>query len=108
MQLDITHQADRSRYEVDADGVSAGFLAYRQVEDARCLTHIEVDDAFSGRGLATKLVEFALSDARTHQIQVLPACPFVRGYLLKHREHMGLVPAAARPRYGLAAEPTAG
>lgn len=108
MRLDVRHDENRSRYEIDADGQPAGFLAYRPVDDRRCLTHIEVDDIYSGHGVATTLVEFALLDAKEHGVQVLPGCPFVRGYIVKHREYLALVPLDARARYGLGADNDAG
>jgi predicted GNAT family acetyltransferase len=84
---------ERERYEVLVDGELAGFATYRARPDQIAFKHTEIDDRFEGQGLASKLIAFALEDARERGLAVLPFCPFVRAYIQRHREYADLVPA---------------
>ena len=55
------------------------------------LTHTEVPDAISRRGIGSRLVRAALDDARAHQLRVVPRCPFVDAYIDRHPEYRALV-----------------
>jgi uncharacterized protein len=63
--------------------------------------HTEIDPRFEGHGLASQLIRTALEDAKDRELQVLPFCPFVNGYIDRHREYVELVPDAFRARFGL-------
>ena len=100
--ISIADNADEQRYEVLVDGEIAGFAQYRLRPGLIAFTHTEVDDSFEGHGLGGKLVAFALDDARERGLAVLPFCPFVNGYIERHREYVDLVPEANREQFGLA------
>ena len=97
----VQDRPERHRYEITADGEVAGFAAYALRGTELTLSHTEVDPAYEGKGLGSVLVRHVLDDARERGLAVLPACPFVRSYLQRHAEYVDLVPAGARPRYGL-------
>lgn len=46
--------------------------------------HTEIDDAFAGQGLASGLVEEALTDVRASGKRIVPVCPYVAKFLKKH------------------------
>ncbi|WP_435973079.1 GNAT family N-acetyltransferase [Streptomyces sp. Qhu_M48] len=77
---------DRHRYEILVDGRRAGLTAYRDREDRRVFFHTEIDDAYAGRGLASVLVEQALTDVRASGMRIVPICPYVAKFLTKHGE----------------------
>jgi predicted GNAT family acetyltransferase len=97
----VSDARERERYEIRVDGELAGFATYRARPDQIAFKHTEVDDRFEGRGLASKLIAFALDDARERGLAVLPFCPFVKGYIQRHREYAELVPAARRGEFEL-------
>jgi predicted GNAT family acetyltransferase len=97
----IADKAAAERYEIHVGGELAGFVDYHAAPGQIALVHTEVDDRFEGQGLAGKLTVFALDDARRRNLAVLPFCPFVRGYIQRHREYEDLVPAARRAEFGL-------
>lgn len=101
--MDIAMRADptQERYEITADGALAGFAGYRARPGLIAFVHTEIDPTFAHRGLASKLIGFALDDAQTRELAVLPFCPFVDAYIKEHREYVALVPAAQRPKFGL-------
>ncbi|MDO5677245.1 MAG: GNAT family N-acetyltransferase [Propionibacteriaceae bacterium] len=87
----VTHNPDEKRYEVHADGTLAGFAEYMLSDGLITFTHTEIDPAFEGRGLGSKLVRGALDDVReVGERKVLPLCPFVKAYMIKHPEYQDL------------------
>ncbi|MFI1992171.1 NAD(+)/NADH kinase [Actinoplanes sp. NPDC020271] len=82
----VVDSFERNRYEVLVGGEVAGVLHYRRGPDQVELLHTEVDQAFSGRGLAGRLAAAALADARSRAAHVVATCPFVAGYLERHPE----------------------
>ncbi|MGW6420073.1 GNAT family N-acetyltransferase [Streptomyces sp. NPDC055055] len=77
---------ERHRYEILVDDRRAGLTAYRDRDDRRVFFHTEIDDAYAGRGLASVLVEQALSDVRASGLRIVPVCPYVAKFLKKHEE----------------------
>jgi len=92
---------ERERYEIRLDGELAGFATYKARPDQIAFKHTEVDDRFEGRGLAGRLIAFALDDARERGLAVLPFCPFVKAYIQRHREYVDLVPEDRRGEFEL-------
>jgi predicted GNAT family acetyltransferase len=76
----------KNRYEILVDGKRAGLTAYRDRGDQRVFYHTEVDDAFAGQGLASVLVQEALTDVRAAGKRIVPVCPYVAKFLKKHDE----------------------
>ncbi len=94
------HPAER-RYVIEVDGEPAGLLLYRRGDGQITFTHAEIDPGHEGQGLGSKLSAFALDDARSRGLSVLPRCPFVQSYLQRHAEYVDLVPEAERAGFGL-------
>ncbi|GAA0460818.1 GNAT family N-acetyltransferase [Streptomyces olivaceiscleroticus] len=80
----------RHRYEILVDGRSAGFTAYRDRDDRRVFFHTEIGDAFAGQGLASLLVQQALTDVRASRKRIVPVCPYVAKFLTRHEEFADL------------------
>jgi uncharacterized protein len=99
--IQVGDSPERGRYEIQVEGELAGFAQYKAKPGQIALTHTEIDDRFEGRGLGGRLVSFALGDARERGLAVLPFCPFVRGYIERHREYVDLVPADRRVEFDL-------
>lgn len=78
-------------YVIESDGQRAGKAEYRTIDGRRVFTHTEVDDQFSGLGLATKLVRYALEDMRQRDVHVVPLCPFFAAYIRRHPDYEDLV-----------------
>ena len=98
----ITDNADLHRYEIHVDGELAGFAEYKLHGDHVTFTHTEVDDAFEGQGLGSKLARGALDGASAAGLAVHPACPFIARYIKRHpKPYLDLVPEDLRSKYGL-------
>ncbi|MGK5678249.1 NAD(+)/NADH kinase [Actinoplanes sp. URMC 104] len=87
----VVDNFERRRYELLLGGEVAGVLHYRRHGDRIELLHTEVEQSFSGRGLAGRLASAALEDARARATPVVPSCPFVLGYLDRHPEFADLL-----------------
>ncbi len=101
MEVRVADNPEQSRFEVFADDQLAGAAYYRMEGDDVAFTHTEVDDAYEGHGLGSKLAAAALDEARDRGAGVLPYCPFIRGYIERHPEYLDLVPESERRRFGL-------
>lgn len=66
------------------------------MKGALLFTHTEVLPAHEGKGLGSRLIAFALSEARRRGLQAIPACPFVAAYIRKHPEYLDLVAESSR------------
>lgn len=70
-----------------ADGTLAGRADFVDPPDAdgeRIFFHTEVDQEFSGRGLAGLLVREALADSVRRNLTVVPVCPLFAAHLESH------------------------
>ena len=98
----VTDVSDRRRFEIAVGGAVLGFAEYRRRPGVISFTHTEIDPACTGGGLGTLLVKAALDTARAEGLTVLPYCPFVQGFIDRHREYLDLVPVERRPKFALA------
>ena len=60
----IEHVPDIHHYELRDNGDLIGHINYRDDGNRRVFLHTEVDKEYSGEGLATRLMRFALDDVR--------------------------------------------
>jgi predicted GNAT family acetyltransferase len=92
------------RFEIQVDGVLAGFADYHRHRGLIELTHTEIEPGHEGQGLAGQLIRAALDTAREEGLDVLPRCEYVRGYIERNPEYLDLVPSARRADFDLAAD----
>jgi uncharacterized protein len=97
----VTDVSDLKRFEIAVDGAVLGFAEYRRQPGIISFIHTEIDPARNGEGLGTLLVKTALDTARAEGLAVLPYCPFVQGFIDRHREYLDLVPAERRAKFAL-------
>ena len=106
MATEVVENPAAHRFEILADGKVAGFSEYHDRNGVRAFIHTEVDPAYEGHGLASRLVRFELDDARSRGMPVLPYCPFVREFIDRHRDdYLDLVPSDERSHFDLGDEP---
>jgi predicted GNAT family acetyltransferase len=84
--IDVVDNDELRRFEITVDGKVAGFAAYRTEPGAVVFTHTEIDPAFEGQGLGSKLAAAALKDVRDRGLEIVPLCPFIAAYLKRHPE----------------------
>src|SRR5690242_18171595 len=96
---------ERSRFEVRVGDELAGFAECRRRPGLIAFIHTLIDPRFEGGGLASRMVRFALAQARSEGLVVLPFCPFVRAFIADHpADYLDLVPAEMRSTFDLPAD----
>ncbi len=90
----VVRNEDAERYELILDGVEtheagtdnavAGFAAFQESDTHIAFTHTELEEAYRGQGLASRLAETALADAVARGKVIIPLCPYMARYLERH------------------------
>lgn len=84
------HARDRvthGDYIASVDGSEgAGKLSWTQRGDARDAEHTHVASDMRGRGIAAKLVEALISDAKQQGFKIIPTCSYVERQFDRHPE----------------------
>ena len=88
--VSVSDNPHAHRYEASIDGEVVGYITYHSQPQLVTLLHTEVEPAFEGHGVGSRLVAEALDDIRRRDLWVLPICPFVRSYLARHAEYADL------------------
>ncbi|CAL9589404.1 hypothetical protein SUDANB121_05224 [Nocardiopsis dassonvillei] len=96
MATEVADVPENKRYEIRVDGEVAGFAEYILTEGLITFTHTEIDPAHEGRGLGGTLVRGALDHVRGRGLDVLPLCPFVKGWIQRHPDYTDLVYGAGK------------
>ncbi|WP_263730415.1 GNAT family N-acetyltransferase [Cellulomonas sp. SG140] len=89
--IDVRDAATEQRYEARQGATVVGVLLYELDGDVVTFTHTEVDPQAEGMGVGSALARRALDDARASGRRVVPACPFVKAWIGRHREYADLV-----------------
>lgn len=88
----IADRPEGQRYELTLDGRPAAHVAYRMDGAGTIdLVHTEVQPEHEGKGLASRVARFALEDARSRGLKVIPTCSYIDGWVKKHPEYAALV-----------------
>jgi len=83
------------RYEAAVNGRMA-LITYTREENRITFLHTLVPPSLEGHGLAGRMARFALDDARSQHLEVIPRCPYVAAYIRRHSEYLDLVPTEGR------------
>ena len=89
--VEVSDVPDEHRYVVTVDGARAGFMDYKIRGDVFVAIHTEIDPAFGGQGLGSRLVSSVLDEVRASGRRLSPLCPFVQRFLEGHPEYADLV-----------------
>ncbi len=93
LTIELTEAEDRGRYEAHVEGSNAtAELTYRYLADDLIVAeHTLVPEAFRGRGIAARLVQQLVTDARDRGLKILPQCSYVRSAFERHPEWRDLL-----------------
>jgi uncharacterized protein len=89
MELVITHNIDKHRFETIIEGHIA-FVEYNLFNNGINYTHTEVPKELEGKGIGKALAKFVLDYARENHLRVMPLCPFIKGYIDRNMEYADL------------------
>ena len=66
-------------FYVGQDGAILAEMVYTMPSpDKMIIEHTEVDDSLGGKGIGKQLVHTSVEYARTHNIKIIPLCPFAK------------------------------
>ena len=103
-EITVADATERGQFEIAVDGQPAGFAVYQRLGTVIAFTHTQIDDSFEGQGLGGRLDLLRAGQRPEAGCDVLPYCPFVRGYIERHPQYLDLVPARRRAEFDLPAE----
>lgn len=89
--VEVVDNEAESRFEITVGGQLAGISEYKLESGVITFLHTEVDDAFEGLGVGSRMVQSALDTARERGLGVRPRCPFVAGWIDAHPDYADLV-----------------
>lgn len=89
----VTNNSAAGQFEIRSEQ-GQSVLRYAHRGDALDLVHTEVPEPLQGRGYGDLLVDAAFEYARHEKVRIIPTCPFVKHYVVKHPELASLVAAA--------------
>ena len=84
------------RFEAIVDGKVAAYSEYNVLKTGLLFTHTEVLPQHEGQGLGSQLAKFALDEVRARNVQAVPVCQFIAGYIREHSEYQDLVSPESR------------
>ncbi|MFT3791797.1 MAG: GNAT family N-acetyltransferase [Rudaea sp.] len=90
MSDEIIDNRARNRYELTVDGFTA-HVDYARKPGVITFIHTIVPEQLGGRGIGSRLAQFALDDARRNGEKVIPQCSFIAAYIKRHAEYQDLV-----------------
>ena len=77
----------KGMFYVGAGGDIIAELVYtKPAENKMIIEHTEVDESLKGKGIGLQLVHTAVEYARTHNMKIIPLCPFAKSIFDKKPE----------------------
>lgn len=73
-----------NRHELREGDTVIGFSDVILRDNVAMLPHVEVDPAYEGQGLGSRLVREQLADLKSKGHTIRAVCPFVVSYLRRH------------------------
>jgi uncharacterized protein len=86
--ITVVHNRQQSRYELYVEGTMAGYTRYSRSPGQVEFFHTEIDPAFEGHGLGSRLAAGALDDVRASGDRIVATCPFIAAYVKRHPEYV--------------------
>jgi predicted GNAT family acetyltransferase len=97
----VTDHRDQAQFVAEVEGKRAGVAEYMLTDQGvLVLTHTEVNRAYEGRGVGSALARAVLDQARARQLSVFPICPFMAGWIDRHRDYADLLYRPKRSSVG--------
>ena len=77
----------KGSFYIEENGTRLAEMTYsRAGEHMLIIDHTDVSDTLRGQGVGKQLVEHVVEYARTHNIRIMPLCPFAKSVFQKHEE----------------------
>ena len=91
MELEIQHNQEKRRFFTFVEERES-YLTYDNHDDnVLNFNHTYVPFNLRGRGIAAKIVGYALEYARENNFKIIPSCSYVRVFIEKNKQFTDLV-----------------
>ena len=91
--ITVRHNPERERFEILVAGNVIGKAAYKEYDGGaspqRIFYHTVINEEYGGQGLAGKLATVALDETVGAGPGIVPVCPFIKKFIVKHPEYVG-------------------
>lgn len=91
MNIVITHNQDKSRFEALVEGLVSVVDYVMESDNVLSVTHTGVPKELEGRGIAAQLTKSVLQYVRDKGLKIRPLCPYTAVYIEKHPEYKDLL-----------------
>ena len=89
--ITVRHNPGRERFEILDAGNVIGKAAYKEYDGGespqRIFYHTVINEEYGGQGLAGVLATAALDRTVAAGSGIIPVCPFIKKFLVKHPEY---------------------
>ncbi len=87
MHIQHKHTGSKGLFFIGSDGAILAELVYTlPAADKMIIEHTEVSDELKGQNVGYLLVSTAVEYARTHQMKIIPLCPFANSVFKRKPE----------------------
>ncbi len=90
MEYTVIHDEKVFRFEI-LDFGQIAYLQYEQNEGIMDILHTFVPPSLEGKGIASSLMESALSYAANKKLKIKPSCVFAKVYIDRHTNYKDLL-----------------
>jgi predicted GNAT family acetyltransferase len=78
----------KGMFYIEQDGKTVAEMVYTMPSPEKMIVeHTEVDDVLRGKNVGKQLVHHMVEYARTHNIKVIPLCPFTNSVIKRTPEY---------------------
>ncbi len=89
--IEVSDDTGQRRYEARIDGELAGYADYRIWGEEIEFPHTVTLPDFAGRGVASRIAQVSLDDARAAGRTVRPTCSFYARWIQRHPDYEDLL-----------------
>ncbi len=91
LNLKIDHDEEMETFSVSTSQQKI-YVKYETVEENTWkITKVHIPQELRGMNIANRIVEYILEHARKQNIYILPACAFIKSYIIKNPYYQSLV-----------------
>ena len=90
MDFEMKHDKEQNRFVSYVEGYEA-VVEYTLKDNVIDLYRTFTPPELRGKGVAGKLVKYALEYAKENNLKVIPTCSYVRGYIERHENYKELL-----------------
>jgi putative acetyltransferase len=78
---EVIHYPERRRFQIDINGLEAGYISYTEHNGGWDVDHTEVSPNFRNQGIARMLVDALTAYAEAHGIPLTASCDYAARFI---------------------------